>query len=74
MGSSPMKPPRAVGAHRVAFGLVHARTIVLHFRSRRAPFRSCRGENTYTPAGNVSGDNPRVIEHVYALELHDRLN
>ena len=69
-----MRPPRATGPHRVAFGLLHARTIVLHPRSRCAPFASFRGEDTYMPAANVSGDIRRVVEHDHVPELHSRLS
>ena len=69
-----MRPPRAIGPHRVAFGLVHARMIVLHPRSRCAPCVSSQGEDTYMPAGNVSGDIRSVVERVHAPELHGRLS
>ena len=69
-----MKPPRAAGPHSVAFGLVHARTIVLLPRSHCAPCVSFQGEDTYMPAGNVSGDIRRVVERVYVPELHSRLS
>ena len=69
-----MRPPRVAGPHRVAFGLVHARTILLHHRSRCAPFGSFRGEDTYMPAANVSGDIRRVVERVHVPELHNRLS
>ena len=69
-----MRSPGAIGPHRVAFGLAHARTIVLHPRSRRAPYVSFRVEDTYMPAGNVSGDVRRVVERVHAPELHSRLS
>ena len=69
-----MKPPTAVGPDRVAFGLVHARTIVLHLRSRCAPFGSFLGADTYMPAANVSDDIRRVVEHVRVPELHSRLS
>ena len=67
-----MRPPRAIGPHCVAFGLVHAQTIVLHHCSRCAPFGSFRGEDTYMPAANVSGDIRRVVERVRVPELHSR--
>ena len=51
LGILPMRSPGAIGPHRVAFGLVHARTIVLHPRGRCAPYASFRGEYTYMPAG-----------------------
>ena len=69
-----MKPPRATSPHCVAFGLVHARTILLHHRNRCAPFGSFRGEDTYMPAGNVSGGIRRLVELVYTPELHSRLS
>ena len=69
-----MRLPGAIGPHRVAFGHVHARTIVLHPRSRCAPYVSFRGEDTYMPAGNVSSDIRRVVERVRAPELHSRLS
>ena len=67
-----MRPPRATGPHRVAFGLLHARTIVLHPRSRCAPSGSFRAEDM--PAANVSGDIRRVVEHDHVPELHSRLS
>ena len=69
-----MRSLGATGACRVAFGLVHARTMVLHPRSRRAPYVSFRGEDTCMPAGDVSGDIRRMVEHVHAPELHSRLS
>ena len=67
-----MRQPRAIGPHGVAFGRVHARTIVLRPRSRCAPFRSFRVEDTYMPAANVSGDIRRVVEHYHVPELYSR--
>ena len=69
-----MRPPRAVGPHSVAFGPVHARIIVLHLRNRCAPCARSQGEDTYMPAGNVSGDIRGVEEHVHVPELHSRLS
>ena len=69
-----MRPPRAIGTHSVAFGLVHARAIVLLLRSRCAPCARFQGEDTYMPAGNVSGDTRRVIERVHVPELRSRLS
>jgi hypothetical protein len=69
-----MRPPRVVGPHRVVFGLVHARMTVLHLRSRCAPCARFQGEDTYMPAGNVSGDIRRVVEHVHVPGLHNRLS
>ena len=69
-----MRPPRVVDPHRVAFGLVHARTTVLHHRSRCAPFGNCRGEDTYMPVGNVIGDIRHVVERVHIPGLHSRLS
>ena len=67
-----MRPPKAIRLHFVAFGLVHARTIVLHPRSRCALFGSFQGEDTYMPAANISGDIPRVVGHDHVPELHSR--
>ena len=64
-----MRPPRAVGFHSVALGLVRARTIVLHPRSRCAPCASFQGENTYMPDGIVSGNTRRAVERVHVPEL-----
>ena len=62
-----------MGPDSVAFGLVDARTIVLHPRSRCAPCASFQGEDTYMPAENVSGDICRVVEHVHMPELDSRM-
>ena len=69
-----MRPPRAIGLHTVGFGLVHAPTIVLHPRSRRASCANFQGEDTYMPAGNVSDDICCVVERVHMPELHSRMN
>ena len=69
-----MRSPGSIGPHRVAFGRVHAGTIVLHPRSRCTLYVSFRGEDTYMPAGNVSGDIHRVVERVHAPGLHSRLS
>jgi hypothetical protein len=69
-----MRPPRAVGFHSVAFGLVRAQTIVLHPRSRCAPCASFQGEDTYMPAGIVSGNIHRVVERVRVPELDSRVS
>jgi hypothetical protein len=68
-----MRPLKAIGPHSVAFELVHARTIVLHPRNHCAPCASFQGEDTYMPAGNVSGDIRRIVERVHVPELHSRL-
>ena len=67
-----MRPPKAILLHCVAFGLVHARTIVLHHRSHCALFASFQGEDTYMPAANISGDIRRVVGHDHVPELHSR--
>ena len=69
-----MRSPRAVDPHSIAFGLVHARTIVLLPRSRRGPYASFQGEDTYMPAGNLSGVVRRVVERVHVPEPHSRLS
>jgi hypothetical protein len=69
-----MRSPRAVGPDNVAFELVHARTIVLHHRSRCVPCVSFQGEDTYMPAGNISGDIRRVAKRVHVPELCSRLS
>ena len=67
-----MRSPGAIGPRHVAFEPVHARTIVLHPRSCCAPYVSFRGEDTYMPAGYVSGDIRRVVERVHTPELHSK--
>ena len=69
-----MRPPRAIDPHHVAPGLVHARTIALRPRCHCAPFGSFRGEDTYMPVGNISGDIRRVVEGVHVPELHNRMS
>ena len=69
-----MRSPRAIGPRRVAFGLVQAQMIVSRPRSHCAPYASFQGEDTYMPAGNVSGGIRRVAERVYVPELHSRLS
>ena len=69
-----MRSPRAVRPNSVGFGLVHARTIVSHLRSRCAPCASFQGEDTYMPAGNVSGDIRRVAERLHVPELYSRVS
>jgi hypothetical protein len=69
-----MRRSRAVGPYSVAFGLVHARTIVLHPRGRCAPCASFQGEGAYMPTGNVSDDIYRLVERVHVPEPHRRLS
>ena len=47
----------------VVFELVHAGTTVSHFRSHQTPSTSFQGENTNTPAGDISGDIWLVTAH-----------
>ena len=70
LGSLPVRPPRTLDSHGIAFGLVHARTTVLHPRSRCAPRASSQGGDAYMPAGNVSGGVRCVVERVHVPELH----
>ena len=69
-----MRPPRAIGSHSVAFGLVHTRMIVLHPCSRCVLCESFQGEDTYMPAGDVSGDIRSVVRRVHVPELDSRLS
>ena len=69
-----MRPPRVLDSDGVAFGLVHARTIVLHPRSRDSPCARFQGEGTYMPVRNVSGNIRRVVERVHVPELRGRLS
>jgi hypothetical protein len=58
-----MTPPRAIDSCGAVFGLVHARTIVSHARSRYSPSENFQEEDAYMPGRDISGDIRRMVAH-----------